>query len=190
MKCKFKVGDKVIGNDKANRRYVITKKGWVGVVTKVEAGYFVAKDIHNNKEYTLGYNYFDLFSSEKIVITTDGKTTTAKLYDGNKFIKSAEAKCSPEDTFNFKVGAEIAFNRLISKPCGEEAPKSTMKYPDGKYICIKHKRNKPDFTIGKVYEQKNRKITGDTDFTYGPGFKSSAIEWLEPYYEFIPFVED
>ena len=48
----------------------------------------------------------------KIVITTDGKTTTAKLYDGKKFVKSAEAKCSPDDKFDFERGAIIAFSRL------------------------------------------------------------------------------
>ena len=34
VKCKFKVGDVIVGNSKANR-YGITTEGWVGVVTKV-----------------------------------------------------------------------------------------------------------------------------------------------------------
>jgi hypothetical protein len=33
-KCKFKVGDKIVGNEKANR-YEITRQGWKGVVTEV-----------------------------------------------------------------------------------------------------------------------------------------------------------
>lgn len=33
-KCKFKVGDKIVGNAKANR-YGITKEGWIGTVTKI-----------------------------------------------------------------------------------------------------------------------------------------------------------
>lgn len=32
---KFKVGDKVVGNDQADRNYSITKKGWVGVVKNI-----------------------------------------------------------------------------------------------------------------------------------------------------------
>lgn len=58
-------------------------------------------------------------SAEKIVITHDGKTTLARLYEGNKVVKSAEAKCSPDDTFDFSTGASLAFERLI----GKEPPK-------------------------------------------------------------------
>ena len=49
---------------------------------------------------------------QKIVITTDGKTTTAKLYDGKKIIETAEAKCSPSDKFDFAIGAKLAVERL------------------------------------------------------------------------------
>lgn len=52
---------------------------------------------------------------KKIVITTDGKETLARMYDGNKVVKTATAKCSPADTFDFKTGAELAFNRLFEK---------------------------------------------------------------------------
>lgn len=52
-------------------------------------------------------------SNQKIVITNDGKTTTAKLYDGKKFVKAAKAMCSPEDEFDFERGALIAFSRLV-----------------------------------------------------------------------------
>lgn len=51
----------------------------------------------------------------KIIITTDGKTTTARLYDGKNVIKTAKAECSPEDDFCFEVGAKLAFDRLMSK---------------------------------------------------------------------------
>ena len=54
--------------------------------------------------------------NNKIVITSDGTETLARLYDGNKVIKTATAKCSPEDTFDFETGARIAFNRLIEPP--------------------------------------------------------------------------
>lgn len=52
----------------------------------------------------------------KIVITTDGKTTTAKLYDGRKTIKEAKAVCSDSDTFDFNIGAGIALARLTGRP--------------------------------------------------------------------------
>lgn len=50
--------------------------------------------------------------NHKIVITSDGKTTLARLYEGKKVVKSAEAKCSPDDEFDFTKGAKIAFERL------------------------------------------------------------------------------
>ena len=55
-------------------------------------------------------------STKKIVITTDGKTTTAKMYDGKSCIKVSESRCCPSDTFDFQTGAEIAFNRLFREP--------------------------------------------------------------------------
>lgn len=51
--------------------------------------------------------------TQKIVITTDGKTTLARMYEGKTVIKSAEAKCSPADEFDFNLGAKIAFGRLM-----------------------------------------------------------------------------
>lgn len=57
--------------------------------------------------------------SEKIVITHAGKTTLARLYENNKVVKSAEAKCDPRDEFNFATGAKLAFERLM----GKEKPK-------------------------------------------------------------------
>lgn len=50
-----------------------------------------------------------------IVIDCDGKTTTARMIINGKEIKSATARCNPADKFNFKVGAEVAFNRLFSR---------------------------------------------------------------------------
>lgn len=48
-----------------------------------------------------------------LVIRTDGKVTTAQLKEGHKVIREAKASCSPEDTFSFKRGADIAYDRLF-----------------------------------------------------------------------------
>lgn len=48
----------------------------------------------------------------KIVITTDGKETLARLYEDGEVKKSAKAECSPDDTFDFSLGAKLAFERL------------------------------------------------------------------------------
>ncbi len=57
----------------------------------------------------------------EITLRTDGeKYVNATLYDvtspiAKRFIKGAEAKCSPEDTFDFEVGAHLAIERLFSE---------------------------------------------------------------------------
>lgn len=50
---------------------------------------------------------------QKIVITTDGKITKARLYDDEKLVRQAVASCAPGDKFDFNVGANLAFTRLI-----------------------------------------------------------------------------
>ena len=78
-------------------------------------------------------------NTKKIVITTDGKTTTAKMYDGKSCIKVSEARCCPSDTFDFKTGAEIALNRLFEKSYFWE------EFKAGK-LCVKvDEENMPEF---------------------------------------------
>jgi hypothetical protein len=50
---------------------------------------------------------------QKIVITTDGKTTTATLYEGKQRKSEAKATCSPADTFDLAKGAKLALDRLL-----------------------------------------------------------------------------
>lgn len=63
---------------------------------------------------------------QKIIITTDGKTTTARMFEGKKLIKSAEAKCNPKDKFDFETGAKIAFDRLVDRE-EKVKPKDLLK---------------------------------------------------------------
>lgn len=83
---------------------------------------------------------------EKIVITTDGVTTTARKYDGKNLIKEAKAVCSKDDTFNFDVGAKLAMERLMA----EDKP----KLYNGKVVCIDasyYSSKCTGFTKGKIY---------------------------------------
>lgn len=124
---KFKVGDIVVGNDKANM-YSVTKKGWVGQVT------FVNED--NNVIWITGVGItncpvsafcFDLYKPNyKAVITSDGKTTTARYYENEKKVSEAKAVCHEEDEFDFNTGAVIALTRSV-------------KGIDNVEVCIKDK---------------------------------------------------
>lgn len=52
----------------------------------------------------------------RIVIECDGDTTVATMTINGKEIKGAVARRNPEDKFDWKIGAELAFGRLWSKP--------------------------------------------------------------------------
>lgn len=51
---------------------------------------------------------------KKVVVETDGETTTATLYDGETIIKEAKAVCMPEDEFDFELGMNLALDRLFA----------------------------------------------------------------------------
>ena len=122
---KFKVGDIVRGMKKSP--YGITNENMTKGKVVVVGSYGEDADIivkvleHKTKpewiEYTFPVNskYFELYDYNKIVITTDGNKTLARLYENNEVIRTAEAKCSPEDTFEFETGAKLAFERLMEK---------------------------------------------------------------------------
>ena len=82
------------------------------------------------------YTFEKIANNQKIVITTDGTETLARLYEGKKVIKSATAKCSPDDTFDFKNGVEIAFNRLMGVKAVKEEKANPHKYKSGDKVKI------------------------------------------------------
>lgn len=93
----------------------------------------------------------------KIVITTDGTTTRAKLYDGHKLIRESKAICSKDDTFDFEAGAKIAFEKLTAKPA-EPKYKKALKPLNTKIFVID---GHSDFKSGHIYEIKDGKICCD-----------------------------
>lgn len=117
---KFKVGDYIIANASATPRYNITIEGWRGIVREVEEGGWMKVSAGtDNPTFLVQEQHFDLApghdaAEERIVVYTesDGKTVTAVHVRGGKVLSSAQAKCSPEDTFDFKIGAELAMKRL------------------------------------------------------------------------------
>ena len=195
--CKFKVGDKVIGNAKASENYGITNEGYEGVVTEVfENGFIKLDDIFRVKS-----DCFDLITEDqptKIVITTDGRTTTAEMYRGETVVKKSEAYCHPSDTFDFNVGARLAFDRLVGEDeKKEEAPKGTLKIKIGKKYKLKDydKVTSPNGISRETWEkiQKAGAVTierkaGDTDYYCETCYKGGwyinrdafECEWEEP----------
>lgn len=68
-------------------------------------------------------------TNQQIYITTDGKTTYAVLKQDGKVLSRSEAKCHPDDKFDFETGAKIALDRLEIKKEVDE-PKNPFKLGD------------------------------------------------------------
>lgn len=81
-------------------------------------------------------------SFPKVVITTDGKTTTAKMYEGMKLLKTAQSKCSPEDTFDFAIGAKLALERVTEKE---------PKFKIGQFVRVIN-NDTNNFPIGQIVQ--------------------------------------
>lgn len=179
MANKFKVGDIVVGNEKANDEYGITRKGSKLKVTNVYIdGAFSAELIyHPRVKWPIGKEFgvrdviknalkpecFDLVTDgDKIVITTDGVTTTAKMYCGKEVIKKAEAKCAPGDKFDFEFGARLAMDRLIEDTKRKEKIKKELIDICGTKIGFKQFKYFESMTV----EKKSPKVLSIEDFDW------------------------
>lgn len=136
--AKYKVGDKVrIVSKRPAKNWNSRMDKWLGrvmTIRKDEAGiatgkHFGYKMEEDKSEYFGGWFWWDDMiaglvspgrSSLIVEISFDGNTTRATLIKDGREVKSAEARCSPEDTFDRGEGAKVAVNRLFAK---KEKPK-------------------------------------------------------------------
>ena len=166
-KQKFKVGDRVVVTnawDEVNGR--------IGTIVEIDGSripYRVSIDNPCNNFDKLIWAAEVKHAREKhpvIVITSDGKTTTATLRKGKKVIKTASATCSDKDTFDFSEGARIAFERLQGREPFKKEEKKQALY-SGKIVCIDVKGIRVPYTVGKIYRcEKERNFNGDDSKEY------------------------
>ena len=205
---KYKVGDKVrvIGDLKKGWRYYMADKKTsntaVSAMEKLKGQVVTISGRNPNGQYHVKECPCGIFGeycwtdemfepvaetcNKKIVITTDGTKTLARLYEGNKVVKTAMAKCSPEDTFDFATGARLAFERLRESEETERA-KPQLKYYSGKVVCT-HRGTDDGYTVGKIYEFVNGTVVdddGDVRYKFDPVSSISELQLVR----FIPLVE-
>lgn len=173
---KYKVGDKVMvrRNLKDGLEYggvycncsMVILGGKVGTIRRVSTAGIGAYKLY---EYDWWWSDEMLapICTEKIVITSDGVTTTARKYDGKKIVKEAKAVCSKDDTFDFNVGVKLAMERLMK----EDKP----KLYNGKVVCVSSNSFALGYTKGKIYQFRNGR-TLDDDGTTRPSKMTDAIE--------------
>ena len=152
---KFKVGDRVRNVGYGDFGHM----GDIGIVVE-EDGSCVPYRVKFSDEKTIWFQPQQLVagSGEKIIITQDGTTTLARLYEGKKVIKSAEAICSPIDTFDFATGANIAYDRLMRpEPATKPSPEPIKLY------CVKdfNPDNLYQLTKDRTYEIINKRMIYD-----------------------------
>ena len=186
---KYKVGDKVRIVSKWGKGCCQSPTGgmdkWLGKVMTVKCAgitlYSMVEDTEDNEWGGWAWTencIAGVACENKIVITSDGEKTLARLYDRDKVIKTATAKCSPDDNFSFETGAKIAFERLIDY--AEKEP----KYFNGKVVCV----NKyAGFTVGKIYKFVNGQCFDDKKTLRPTGFKCKYLSFFGS--TFIPLVE-
>ena len=105
-------------------------------------------------------------TNQQIHITTDGKTTYAVLKQNGKVLSRSEAKCHPDDKFDFETGAKIALDRLEIKKEVDE-PKNPFK-PGNIVECIF------DFKVFGVFPPKG--TLGQVISTMGQGV---LVRWAK-----------
>ena len=180
---KFKVGDRV----RVIKDFDGAKKGMVGTIAVVRdekivgvkfdkkfyGGHLLAGRCESGYGHWVFPDCIELISGNKIVITADGATTTARFYDGKKVIKAAKAECSPEDEFDFKIGAKIAFDRLVDNEI-----KNPRKYYNGK---VMFSENTGDFKEGVLYVFRSN---GDVEDFFGNPVFSDGQKVTHTYNSF------
>lgn len=180
----FKVGDrvKVVGLTGPDRDYTDLKIGDTGIVKSlcddnddvVEISF--DRNIRHNKynwnpvqkTYQMFLDQLELVKTEPIVIYRKGNEVIALDKSTNK---KGIAKCSPQDEFDFYMGAALAFGRLVDE----------SKYLNTS-IVITNNGNSQLLTVGKIYEIKGGRFVADDGRTYPLYNPLIDIEDLNGYF--------
>lgn len=79
----------------------------------------------------------------------DGMITTATLKRGGRDVKTAEARCNPEDTYSRAEGARVAVERLFEKMRKEDKPEKYTPKVGDKFKIV-GKSHYHGFSIGET----------------------------------------
>ena len=177
---KFKNGDRVRA---VRDNPVLYRKGDTGKVIcyrKVDNMYLVRFDDKDSilREHWLCEESIELLKKKlpTIVITTDGKTTTAIKRVGKVVIGKTTSVCGDDDDFDFDIGAAVAISRLIGgKYQIEENPKPRGGW-SGKVVCLE--TNKRWWTPGKCYDVSDALIIDDEGVTRDRGCRKTFADFF------------
>ena len=199
--AKFKVGDKVEVISK--KYYTAASIGDKGTVVQVDfpnghdSGYAVHMDIKNPRYHNCNglvpWGYGQILWGEclklveekptrefKLIITSSGDTTTAKLIHGKDVAKEATVTRYSKDEYSEKAAVEAVTKKIF----GEDEKENEANKPyNGKAVWISDKNGV--FTKGKIYEFVDGRCKNDLGSTVG-GY---TIENMKQLGCFLPIVE-
>lgn len=167
---RFEVGDRVIVTSNVGS----IKTGMVGIVVdffdNVVGGYLVkfggwheGHDGNGRTESGKRYDGNSCWYVNECCLKRAADETIVLYRKNNRVIalnkstgEKAEAICSPTDTFDFRTGAKLAFDRLMGEKSGAAAASAPepVKY-NGKIIFTK---GDDIFKTGHIYEVKDGKM--------------------------------
>ena len=199
--AKFKVGDKVEVISK--KYYTAASIGDKGTVVQVDfpnghdSGYAVQMDRKNPRYHNCNglvpWGYGQILWGEclklveekptrefKLIITSSGDTTTAKLIHGKDVAKEATVTRYSKDEYSEKAAVEAVTKKIF----GEDEKKEELF--NGKVVCLMDLTYIPKYTKGRVYEFVNGNCKDDCgnviNFRY-------TLEEVEKSKWFLPIVE-
>lgn len=199
--AKFKVGDKVEVISK--KYYTAASIGDKGTVVQVDfpnghdSGYAVQMDRKNPRYHNCNglvpWGYGQILWGEclklieekptrefKLIITSSGDTTTAKLIHGKDVAKEATVTRYSKDEYSEKAAVEAVTKKIF----GEDEKENEANKPyNGKAVWISDKNGV--FTKGKIYEFVDGCCKHDLGSTVG-GY---TIENMKQLGCFLPIVE-
>nr|DAZ63751.1 MAG TPA: SH3-like domain protein [Caudoviricetes sp.] len=191
--AKFKVGDrvKIVRND-----YLTCEIGDTGTIMAYNSGtgYAVEFDIPRPSYHgcrgltTPGYGQwaseenFELIEpikdkptrEFKLIITSSGDTTTAKLILGKDVAKEATVTRYSKDEYSEKAAVEAVVKKIFEKK---------VDWFNGKVVCVAYSGD--GFTKGKIYECIEGELTSDS----GDKMGAYTIEKMKNSQIFLPIVE-
>lgn len=203
--AKFKIGDRVVLTNK--KYYTVASIGDKGTVVSEycrlgdDVEYAIQMDRHIPFCHTChglvpdGYGQFWWESCLKLVeekptrefkliITSKGDTTTAKLIHGKDVEKEATVSRYSKDEYSEKAAVEAVTKKIFSEDENEDEKENEANKPyNGKAVWTSD--NESVYTKGKIYKFVDGRIKHDLGFTIG-GYTLANMKQSGC---FIPIVE-
>lgn len=127
----------------------------------------------------------------KVIITSKGDTTTAKVYHGENCVREAKVNRYYKDKYSEEAAIAAVLEKLYSSAIPKEQPK---KYFTGKVVCIQDDSHpvyasKPHFLAGRVYFVDNGVMKGERLVSIKDIVSVEALNKISKIYKFIELKE-